>query len=87
MSRFGSDSDAMKSAPEIRDFLLARLPCVLRRPGMCGSELGILNLMEYVTFIDERTDDWMHRLKELHHRKAFNARGVTGGFEQILGYR
>ena len=54
---------------------------------MCGGELGILNLMEYVTFIDERTDDWMHRRKELHHRKAFNARGVTGGFEQIFGYR
>ena len=77
----------MKSAPEIREFLLARLRCVLRRPSMCGGELGILNLMEYVTFIDERTDDWMRRRKALHHRKAFNARGVTGGFEQVFGYR
>ncbi len=77
----------MKSAPEIREFLLARLRCVLRRPSMCGGELGILNLMEYVTYVDEKTDDWMHRRQELHRRKAFNAGGVTGGFAQLLGVR
>ena len=54
---------------------------------MCGRELGILNLMEYVTFIDERQEEWSHWRKELHRRKAFNACGVMGGFEQIFGFR
>ncbi|MEZ6096378.1 MAG: hypothetical protein R3C03_19475 [Pirellulaceae bacterium] len=77
----------MKSAAEIRTYLLARLQCALLRPGMCGGELGILNLMEYVTFIDERSMEWQHRRKELHERKCFNAGGVTGGFRQVLGFR
>lgn len=77
----------MRSAAEIREYLLARLRCALRRPGMCGSELGILNLMDYMTFIDERSGEWRGYRNELFHRKAFTAGGVTGGFQQVFGLR
>lgn len=73
----------MKTAVEIREFLLERLRLSLFRPGMCGGELGILNLFEYVTLIDERIDEWRQHRAELHRIKAFNAGGVNGAFQQL----
>ncbi len=73
----------MKTANEIREFLLNRLRVCLFRPSMCGGEMGILNLFEYVTFIDERSDEWWQHRAELHRVKAFNAQGVMGGFIQV----
>ena len=63
----------MKTAVEIRDYLLRRLQCTLLRPSMSGGELGILNLMEYVSFIGDRSQEWQGHRKELHERKCFNA--------------
>lgn len=77
----------MKTAAEIREFLLARLRLCLFRPGLCGGELGILNLFEYLTFIDERDEEWQEYRAELHRTKAFNSRGLTGGFEYRHGNR
>lgn len=77
----------MKTAVEIRDYLLRRLQCTLLRPSMSGGELGILNLMEYVSFIGDRSQEWQGHRKELHERKCFNAGGVTGGFREVLGFR
>lgn len=73
----------MKTADEIRDFLLERLRLCLFRPGICGGELGILNLFEYITFIEERRERWLQHRRALHQSKGFNSRGVTGAFEQL----
>jgi len=47
----------MRNADSIREMLLERLHFSLKRPDMCGGELGLLSLMEYLTFIDEREDE------------------------------
>lgn len=75
----------MKSSAEIYEFLLCRLRHVIRRSGMHGGESAILNLMDYITFVDERKDEWKRWRQELTSRQAINARGVLGAFEQILG--
>jgi len=74
----------MKSADEIRKFVLNRLGNRVSRPSMWGGELGILGEMDLLTYIDERQEEWSTRRKELHQRQAFNAGGVTGACQQIL---
>ncbi|MBX3417715.1 MAG: hypothetical protein KF851_08940 [Pirellulaceae bacterium] len=44
----------MKSPAEIYEFLLCRLRHAIRRCSMHGGESAILNLMDYITFVDER---------------------------------
>ena len=70
----------MRDANAIRNLLLERLRLCLRSPGMCGGELVILNLMEYVTFIDERESDWQAEREKLNQIGAFRSTGVHGGF-------
>lgn len=77
----------MKSSAEIYEFLLCRLRHAIRRSEMHGGEGAILNLMDYITFVDGRTDEWKRWRQELTSRQAINARGVLGAFEQILGHR
>jgi hypothetical protein len=73
----------MKTAEEIRDYLLERLRLSIFKPCMCGGELGILNLFEYVTFADERSDHWQQHRKALYETKAFSAGGVMGSYQNL----
>ena len=70
----------MRESLAIRTFLLQRLHSCLRAPSMCGGELGVLNLMEYVTFIDEREDEWYSYRRDLTDTGAFRSTGLHGGF-------
>ena len=70
----------MKNASQIRDMLLERLLVCLRAPSMCGGELGVLNLMEYLTFIDDREDEWKAQRSALNESGAFGSTGVHAGF-------
>ena len=70
----------MKTADQIRDMLLERLALCLRVPSMCGGELGILNLMEYLCFIDDREDEWRAERRKLSESGAFGSTGIHGGF-------
>ena len=70
----------MTTANQIRDMLLERLALCMRVPSMCGGELGILNLMEYLSFIDDREDEWRAERRKLSESGAFGPTGIHGGF-------
>ena len=66
----------MKDASEIREMLIERLQISLQSPAMCGGELGILNLLEYITFIDERENEWKSYRRKLYESGAFRSTGI-----------
>ena len=75
----------MRDAASIREMLLKRLHLCLRVPNMCGGELGLLNLMEYLTFIDERENEWRLHRNALSESNAFRSTGLHGGFCSATG--
>lgn len=73
----------MKSAEEIRDYLIELLNNALLRLSMYGDESIAMHFSSALAFIDEREPEWEACLSDLKARGALRARGVSGAFHEV----
>jgi hypothetical protein len=77
-----SNSQGLRPAPEIRDYLVDQLNLTLRRPGMYGGETAIRLVVDHLEYAEHRDGAGLRRL--LEERGAWTPRGVTGAFAQVI---
>ena len=74
----------MKTADEIRAYLLANLEAMLARPSMYGTNSGlestILDRLRDLCFVDDRTPMFDRALDDMRRRNEFLSTGVVGAF-------
>jgi hypothetical protein len=77
----------LRSAPEIRDYLVRQMNLALRHPEMAGGETSIRLIIDHLLHTERSDEAWAEQARSLESRGAWTSAGVSGAFRKLIAGR